>query len=197
MGTSSIFNFTTQNFTIQYWVYQGDQTTGGGSTPLARGIFQTDGWYTIFNGSDAMAFTSERSGAETFSAYTLPNTYNTWASMVMARTGTTTTALYRNGSVAASDSLAYANITTSSRHLYVGKYEGGGNNFNRNATGYLDEIRISSGALSADWILAEYNNQSAPGSFYAVGSQTPSGGGGGGVSGSQLGRIVNLAVRIH
>jgi hypothetical protein len=37
--------------------------------------------------------------------------------------------------------------------------------------GSLDEFRISNVARSADWIKAEYNNQSSPSTFYSVGAQ--------------------------
>jgi len=33
----------------------------------------------------------------------------------------------------------------------------------------LDEVRISSVILSADWIKTEYNNQSSPSTFYSYG----------------------------
>ena len=36
----------------------------------------------------------------------------------------------------------------------------------------VDEFRISSVARSADWIATEYNNQSAPGTFSSIGSET-------------------------
>ncbi len=42
--------------------------------------------------------------------------------------------------------------------------------------GIIDELQISNVARSAAWVAAQYNNQSAPGSFYAVGSETPAGG---------------------
>ena len=38
--------------------------------------------------------------------------------------------------------------------------------------GDVDEVRISQSPLSADWIAAEYANQNAPATFYAVGSGT-------------------------
>ena len=41
--------------------------------------------------------------------------------------------------------------------------------------GDLDEVRISNVARSANWILTEYRNQSAPASFYAVGGETAAG----------------------
>lgn len=40
--------------------------------------------------------------------------------------------------------------------------------------GYIDEVRISTVARSADWMLASFNNQNAPSSFYAI---APTGGG--------------------
>lgn len=37
--------------------------------------------------------------------------------------------------------------------------------------GLLDEVRISSANRSADWMTAEYNNQSSPSTFYSVGAE--------------------------
>jgi RHS repeat-associated protein len=37
--------------------------------------------------------------------------------------------------------------------------------------GTLDEVRVSATARSADWIAAEYSDQSAPGSFYALSAE--------------------------
>ena len=41
--------------------------------------------------------------------------------------------------------------------------------------GSVDETHISSIARSADWILTEYLNQSAPGSYVTLGAQQTSG----------------------
>lgn len=38
--------------------------------------------------------------------------------------------------------------------------------------GKIDELRVASVSRSADWITTEYNNQSAPGTFETLGSQT-------------------------
>jgi hypothetical protein len=38
--------------------------------------------------------------------------------------------------------------------------------------GVIDEVRVSSVARSASWIAAEYNNQSAPASFYGIGAES-------------------------
>jgi len=58
-----------------------------------------------------------------------------------------------------------------------------GNNRNLSNLGYngtLDEFRVSAIARSPSWILTEYNNQSSPSTFYALGSETSGGSGGGG-----------------
>jgi len=39
--------------------------------------------------------------------------------------------------------------------------------------GQLDEVRISRTARSSGWVLTEYRNHNAPGSFYSVGAETP------------------------
>jgi hypothetical protein len=43
-------------------------------------------------------------------------------------------------------------------------------------TGLLDEVRISNSVRSADWILTEYRNQSAPGSYISAGTRITSAG---------------------
>lgn len=40
-------------------------------------------------------------------------------------------------------------------------------------TGYIEEARVRSVVISADTVLAEYNNQSSPSTFYTVGSASP------------------------
>ncbi len=44
------------------------------------------------------------------------------------------------------------------------------------ATCTFDEYRISNVVRSADWIATEYNNQSAPQTFYTIGAEVPLGG---------------------
>ena len=41
-----------------------------------------------------------------------------------------------------------------------------------NLNGTIDEARISNSARSANWVKTEYNNQSAPGTFYTMGSES-------------------------
>lgn len=51
-------------------------------------------------------------------------------------------------------------------------YIGGGNPLNTKDNGYFDEIRISDTVRSNNWILAQYNNQNSPSTFFSVGTQT-------------------------
>ena len=41
--------------------------------------------------------------------------------------------------------------------------------------GVVDEFEVSGSARSADWILAAYNNQNSPSTFYVVGAETGQG----------------------
>jgi hypothetical protein len=81
--------------------------------------------------------------------------------------GTSNPTLYINGSqvgsVSASGSVSYAG---------TGRFRIGTNSVGGEiANGVVDEVRISNIARSAGWIATEYNNQSSPGTFYALGSE--------------------------
>jgi len=45
---------------------------------------------------------------------------------------------------------------------------------NDRLSGIVDELRVLSSELSADWLSTEYNNQSSPSTFYTIGSQEES-----------------------
>jgi len=77
-----------------------------------------------------------------------------------------TMSLYVDGVLKGTTSVSGALQTTSSTLRIGGRsYPGTEVYF----TGSLDEARVSSVARSAHWIQTEYNNQSAPASFYSVG----------------------------
>jgi hypothetical protein len=55
---------------------------------------------------------------------------------------------------------------------YTGSFKIGGPDVNRiYFTGFIDEVRVSSVARSADWIAAEYNNQNSPDTFALLSSE--------------------------
>jgi len=73
--------------------------------------------------------------------------------------------LYKDGSLLAGPTAA-SPATSSSPGATMGSVSGV---FGWN--GDIDEVRISSVARSVNWILIEYNNQSSPGTFIAMGSE--------------------------
>jgi hypothetical protein len=81
--------------------------------------------------------------------------------------------MYINGAAQTLTASGGINSETANATAYLAKWTGGGIGFG----GTIDELRISSGERGADWILAEYNNQNSPSTFYTVGSETPLGGG--------------------
>ena len=94
-----------------------------------------------------------------------------WAHIVAAYDGSNMM-VYANGSRVATTSKSGTINYGSSKDLAIGArspYTSG-----EAINGLIDEARISTVARSADWISAEYNNQSSPQAFYYVGqSSTP------------------------
>ncbi len=79
----------------------------------------------------------------------------------------TTIRLYVDG-VADGTLSVSGSLSTGTRDMVFGC----SNNFvNQPLTGSLDEIKYLSAAMTADWIKAEYNNQSNPGAFITVGPE--------------------------
>lgn len=68
-----------------------------------------------------------------------------------------------------------ASIFNSSSPFRVGATDSGMENLD----GIMDELRVSTGMRTADWIAAEYSNQHTPNTFYSVGTQEDQLGGGG------------------
>ncbi|GAB5525869.1 MAG: hypothetical protein Roseis2KO_37410 [Roseivirga sp.] len=91
---------------------------------------------------------------------------NTWTHVVFVYDGSLGSdprkTLYVNG-VSVATHNANGNIASNTASLSIGKRVDA-----RYFDGILDELRISDTPRSADWILTEYNNQNAPGSFISV-----------------------------
>jgi hypothetical protein len=72
--------------------------------------------------------------------------------------------LYLNGNLLAASTSPFSFVSNTT--LQVGA---GGDGFFK---GTLDELRVSNVVRSDGWILTEYNNQSSPGTFYALGPES-------------------------
>lgn len=93
-----------------------------------------------------------------------------WRHAVMVFNPSTSMVLYIDGQVEATRATGImAAIYDGTAKFWLGSQNTEETYYNAEAT--IDEARISSVARSADWILAEYNNQNDPGSFYSVGAE--------------------------
>jgi hypothetical protein len=137
------------------------------------------GWYTAGfdlgnNGVADAAFFFKRNGtdlvaggagsAANITVANFFNSVNVWRHLALTYDGATLR-LYTDG---AANGTKARTLNTS----YVGARiaaasSGGGEQW----IGHVDEARITSSALSAEWIATEYNNQNAPGTFYSIGAQ--------------------------
>lgn len=91
----------------------------------------------------------------------------TWQYLVMTHLEGDTTRFYINGTY---DNYSWANakagLTSKNEKLLIGKGSKDGATSSWN--GFIDEVRICSVAVSADWIATEYANMSAPASFLTI-----------------------------
>lgn len=105
---------------------------------------------------------------------------NTWYHAVYTYNNTNVRG-YLDGSIVGTSGTATGNGTCAG--FYLDGYNLLGNTRNQEyLNGLVDEARITTTVLSADWITTEYNNQSSPSTFYWIGAQETDGGGGGGAS---------------
>jgi hypothetical protein len=83
----------------------------------------------------------------------------------------TTVSFYVNGVQTANTSVSTPLAVTN--HFTVGNELDASNRPYRYFNGFIDDVRISNAARSADWIRTEYNNQVLPSTFYTVGGEQP------------------------
>ena len=92
---------------------------------------------------------------------------NVWQHVAFTKTGGVVT-IYRNGASRYSTPFG-PGLAITSNLLCIGAYCNGSTPAYSTDAGNLDELRISNVARSADWILTEYRNQSAPGTYVSAG----------------------------
>jgi YD repeat-containing protein len=97
-----------------------------------------------------------------------------WAHMVGTYDGQQLT-VYENGVVTSVTPAPGVIDYGSSKDLDIGTFSPYATPTGWSYAGLMDEARISTVARSADWIAAEYSNQSSPATFYSIGSVIPGG----------------------
>jgi hypothetical protein len=143
-------------------------TTSADSDPVQ--IFGSDtGAYpgsavamVVYNATNAVAAQVDyESGITTTTSSVL--TTDTWYHVAAVYSGTAI-AFYLNGALvnSANRTATLPDAKMKIQNLYSSL---------RCAQADLDEVRVSSGTRSADWLATEYNSQSSPSTFYALGDE--------------------------
>ena len=92
---------------------------------------------------------------------------NTWYHIEMVWSGSTTIAVYKNGTFLQNVTIT-TGTTGTSGPLVLAKH---GSTSSEYFNGIIDECRVSMTSRSADWIKTEYNNQNSPSTFYSAGTE--------------------------
>lgn len=168
--TTDLTSYTpTTLTTMEAWAYR----TGEGGGNLGR-IFHFNGtWQQLYNANGSFSFIASWSGVQGSWGVAGPS-LNSWHHLVATYDAGSTSndpILYIDG--VAQTLTADVNPTGTwgppATTLYIGNR---GENPNRVWQGTLDELRLSNSIRSADWVLASYNNQNSPSSFYTIGPQS-------------------------
>jgi RHS repeat-associated protein len=148
------------SFTVEQWVNPSSNTVNGGlfgsRTPSDESfdtqLYSGGLWDDIGNGT---------SWLNTSASASFPYSANTWHHFVHTVT-TNSYRIYSDGRQVGSGTFSGTPLLfDASHHLVIGNtgYPAAG------LSGLIDETRVSTVVRSADWITAEYNNQSSPATF--------------------------------
>jgi hypothetical protein len=96
----------------------------------------------------------------------------TWVYLTFTYASATAPHIYINGAEVTYASQTAGSGTDTTPSGGVGLGVNGASFYTGTLTGALDEMRIASVARPANWITTEYNNQSNPSAFYAIGAVT-------------------------
>jgi len=173
----------TDPFTVSYWAKPNTASTArelAVSKIMNTGPYT--GWNCMMNGYGALQST----GVVTFDLTSNPGVSEAlvhtssatnmndgnWHLYHFTSNGSSTAAglkIYEDG-IAQATTTQFDNLTASIRSTADFDISGqqGGNLFN----GAIDEVHVAAGARSQDWVATEYNNQSSPGTFIAMGSES-------------------------
>ncbi len=173
LGRASTCAFTA-NYTLEAWVYADDVASYGEGVISKIPLGAASGFGIVLASSRQSHMGCDTGG------YTVRSNGNyslgVWYHLV-ARATSNMRYLYLNG-VEQTENSNVMPLANTSQGMALGRYYANNNDSSYAFSGILDEIRISNVARSADWITAQYNNQSSPSAFYSLGSWAESGGGG-------------------
>lgn len=120
------FNFTSQNFSISYWVYLDSFTTnqaGQGPIPFFKGDYQQMGYYSQIDSNGSFGFATNQGGAiQTSSTLAGVITTSTWYHLSYVRNGTSVR-LYSNGVDRTSAVASHNNPGSSNQTFKINYYK--------------------------------------------------------------------------
>jgi hypothetical protein len=165
MGTNAALNPTA--LTVSLWV---NWTSSGNNFSATYSKYNGgSGEYQVFVRNSGAIGTYTNVGGAACDPGTARLSTGTWYLIQSTYSSATGLTGYVNG---ASDchTATSSPLNSNSAPSVIGADQGvGGRQFG----GSIDEVRVSNVARSAGQMLADYNNQSSPGTFYTVGSQVP------------------------
>ena len=122
VGTSSAFNFTSEDFSVGMWIKPNTTWTGSGDIVLSRGSYQLDGYYIQLLSANPFRATmifNQAGTAQSINSNTVMNR-GEWNHILFVRSGSNVH-WYINGEEQTSGTPSFTNPLTSARHLYLGK----------------------------------------------------------------------------
>ncbi len=156
--------------TYSYWAYLETLNTSNDGVFLYK-MHSVAPWYSYIiefdgNGTDhQIANYLDTNESNNQAGSTATTSAGAWFSVNAVRESDTWK-YYLNSAATGWTSALTTDMFNSDGNLVVGAGYGGTQN---EIDGYMDELRISSVARTADWIAAEYNNQNTANGFYVVG----------------------------
>jgi hypothetical protein len=176
-SAASIDNIFTSGGTAEAWIYPTGWGEGSYGRIYDKANTDTNGWAFYVNNIDVTgSLTFVHVGSTNYSKWITAAstiTLNSWnhVAVTFNKSNINNTPLvYINGqskSLTKPQSATGSYATDASYSVYIGNNPGQTRTF----AGRIDEAHLSTTTRSADWIITEYNNQSAPCSFYSSGSE--------------------------
>jgi len=167
-GQVDALDYETNSFTFSWWCRR-DETNAWDTFPLGKGYGHTAaslrGFSTEYRGT-LNTFRTAIADADTIRKVYANHPQGAWHYVSVAVNRDSGSLInYVNGGLYHKTSTGISTVTNiaSTSPFYIGR-----DGTRRDWEGPVDEVRLSNGARSEDWILTEYYSQSDPGSFYGV-----------------------------
>lgn len=145
----------TGDFTLSAWV---SRAGGGDEYVISKTNDSADGGYALLVGSSGEVYCRTNNGTSSTDSYTVTgfiNADNIWHHVLATRNGTSCR-IYIDGKDRTNYINTHTTLTANANNLRIGSQPSGGNYMN----GRIDEVKIYSGAFTADQVKVEYNRGS-------------------------------------